>query len=157
MQTSFQRHRLPLPASSIFLGVWWPRVRGRQLAPSSPLSQLISLGTGAWRDSGHFMSGNLQKSGAPGSLQSHQCRLNVSGSQPLGLDLLKSWGPKSCPLFTSSSPIWDLGGGTGDPNPGSHRVPLFHPSLSQCSRPFLGEQGREATVCKPRGSFFILF
>lgn len=34
--------------------------------------------------------------------------------------------------------------------------PSLHPSLSQCSRPFLGEQGGEATVCKPRSSFYIL-
>lgn len=31
-----------MPASSIFLGVWWARVRDRQLVPNSPFLNLFS-------------------------------------------------------------------------------------------------------------------
>jgi len=55
MQTTVQRHGLPLPTSSIFLGVWWAQVRSRRLAPNSYLNGercpdgLRSLQWGIWR------------------------------------------------------------------------------------------------------------
>lgn len=71
-------------------------------------------------------------------------------TRPPCLDLLRRWGlrppPVSCVHFLQphlglKTELW---------------LPSFHPILFPCSRPFLGEQGREATDCKPRGSFFIL-
>lgn len=69
-------------------------------------------------------------------------------SRPPCLDLLKSWGLRAVlsPVFAFSSPTWDW-------RPEGVWLAFFHPSLFPCSRPFLGEQGREATDCKPRGSF----
>lgn len=71
-------------------------------------------------------------------------------TRPPCLDLLKRWGLRAAPILLCSLSPAPLG--TEDRT----LAPFFHPSLFPCSRLFLGEQGREATDCKPRGSFFIL-
>lgn len=92
----------------------------------------------------------------PGFLQ-NQCgfRVCLAGDHlTCSTEKLGAEGCLHCPVFTSFIPTGDLGDGTGDLDsysPGD----FFYPSLSQCSRPFPGEQGGEATVCKPRGSFLL--
>lgn len=141
MLTDFQRHRLPCCFPTSFKSAVGQREKTGSwfLGRGAQWTELHPLG-GRW-GRGALLIPLLTSSLMAGVFQ--------ISTRPPCLDLLKRWRLRAAPiLLCSLSPA---------PHGAADRTQaLFHPSLLPCSRPFLGEQGREATDCKPRGSFFIL-